>query len=83
MTRLDIIKAIMAGAGISEVAAIRALHDHDESVRAQVLADKARRENIASAAMQGMLCCGKLVAPEELARRALHQADLLIAEIDK
>jgi hypothetical protein len=83
MTRLDIIQAIMAGAGISQLAAIKVLNEHDESVRAQALANTARRDEFARAALQGMLCCGKLVAPEELARRALKQADLLMVEIDK
>ncbi|PQV51842.1 hypothetical protein [Paraburkholderia sp. BL21I4N1] len=83
MTRLDIIRAIMGGAGISQMAAIKALREHDESVRAQLREETGRREDIAKHALQGILCNGRLVTPEEIVRQALQHADILIAEIDK
>lgn len=83
MTQIDIIKAIVAGANVSQMAAARALREHIDNAVAKDRASRQRRESVAAAAMQGMLCCGKLVAPEELARRAVQQADLLLKEIDK
>lgn len=83
MTQIDIINAIMAGASVSRMAAASALREHINNAVARDRASRERRETIAAAVIQGMLCCGKLVAPEELAKRAVKQADLLIAEIDK
>ncbi|MGF6738478.1 hypothetical protein [Paraburkholderia atlantica] len=83
MTALDIIKAIAKGAGVSEFAAIQALRDHDAAVKAQVLASKERRETIATRALQGLLCSGRMNPPEAFAKEAVQLADCLIAELDK
>lgn len=83
MTQIDLVQAIVAGASVSQMAAAKALREHINAAVERELAGRDRRDEFARAALQGMLCCGKLVAPEELARRALHQADLLIQEIDK
>lgn len=45
--------------------------------------DKARRERIATAAMQGMLQQFSHMPNETLARQAVALADALIAELDK
>lgn len=83
MTALDIIKAIAKGAGVSEYAAIQALREHDAAVRAQVLASKERREAIATHALQGLVCTGRMDPPEAFAQQAAQLADCLIAELDK
>lgn len=83
MTRLDIIKAIMDGAGISMVAASRALREHIDTAVERDRASRQRREGIAATLLGGLLCSAKMVAPEEQVRRALQHTDILIGEIDK
>jgi hypothetical protein len=83
MTQIDIINAIMAGANVSRLSAANALREHIANAVARDRTARERRESVSKAVIQGMLCCGKMVVPEELAKRAVQQADLLIAEIDK
>lgn len=84
MTRLDIIQALMVGAGISQYQAAKVLQEHDAEIKRTVLASKQRREDLAKHALQGLLCAdGFSNPPETFAARAVRLADSLIAEIDK
>lgn len=84
MTRLDLIRALMAGAGISEYQAAQALRDHGASYRRKVLADTMRRDTFAQAALTGLLAAhDSTLPPEELVHRALQHVDIMLKEMDK
>jgi hypothetical protein len=84
MTTLDIIQALMAGAGISQYQAAQALRDHDAEVRRKVLADTMRRDAFTQAAFTGLLAArGGVTPPEELVHAALQHVDIMLKELDK
>lgn len=84
MTRLDLIHALMTGAGISRYQAAKALGEHDAEVRKQALASVERRDAFARAALTGLLAAhDSTVPPEELAHRALQHVDIMLKELDK
>lgn len=83
MTRLDLIQAIMAGAGISQYQAAKVLNEHDREVARQALASADRRDSFAAAALNGMLCSGRIAPPEELVHAALQHVDIMLKELDK
>ena len=84
MTRLDLIQALMAGAGISEYQAAKALNDHDRDVARRALAAVERRDAFAQAALTGMLATrGGTTPPEELVHAALQHVDIMLKELDR
>jgi len=84
MTRLDLIQALMAGAGISEYQAAKALNDHDRDIARRALAAAERRDAFTQATLTGLLAAhDSSVPPEELVHRALQYVDILLKEIDK
>jgi hypothetical protein len=84
MTRLDLIQAIMAGAGVSQYKAAGILREHDAEVRRKALEDAARRDTIAGMALAGVLAhrVGS-TPPEELVRVTLQHVDIMLKELDK
>ena len=83
MTRLDLLQALMAGAGISEFQAAKALNEHDRDVARRALAAVERRDAFMQAALTGALCSGRLTPPEQLVHEVLQIVDIMLKEIDK
>jgi hypothetical protein len=83
MTRLDIIQALMVGAGISQYQAAKIMREHDAEVRRKALAGAERRDRFAAAALSGVLArFAGIAPPEQLVRQVLQHVDILIKELD-
>lgn len=81
MTRLDIIQALMRGAGMTQYAAAKVLREHDAEVRQRALGEAQRRDALAGMALAGMLARGRQVPPEEVVHETLQHVDIMLKEL--
>lgn len=84
LTDRQIVEALVQF-GLSRAEAQRELRGRDTAFRETVLRSKARRDRIATAALQGLLIhsAGLDGKPVDYAQGAVAHADALIAELDK
>jgi len=84
MTSLDLIHALMVGAGISQFQAAKVLGEHDREIARNALASATRRDAFAQATLTGLLAAhDSTVPPEELVGRALQYVDIVMKETSK
>ncbi|SEB24767.1 hypothetical protein [Paraburkholderia sartisoli] len=84
LTDHEIVAALVHG-GMPQREAQRRLRERDANIKKEVLRSKARRDRIASSALQGLLIHSAAVdaKPSDFAQSAVAHADALIEELDK
>jgi hypothetical protein len=84
LTDHEIVTALMS-TGTSHMQAMGQLREYTEFIRANAVRSKARRDAMATAALQGLLIqsAGPDGKPVDFAQGAVAHADALIAELDK